>query len=40
MTYDLEPIAPVARQTEKRKCLAYPRQALEPFHMKALFDFL
>ncbi|MGM7682055.1 hypothetical protein ACSVDA_07825 [Cytobacillus sp. Hm23] len=36
----LEGIGTVAGQEEKRKCLVYPRQALEAFHLKSLFDFM
>ncbi|WP_214480906.1 hypothetical protein [Bacillus sp. SM2101] len=39
MVKRLEGIGTVAGQKEKRKCLVYPRQALEAFHKKAFFAF-
>ncbi|WP_214482898.1 hypothetical protein [Bacillus sp. SM2101] len=36
----LEGIGAVARQKEKRKRLVHPRQALEAFRLKSLFDFM
>ncbi|WP_214483701.1 hypothetical protein [Bacillus sp. SM2101] len=39
MTKRLERLGGAAGQIEMRKRLVHLRQALEPIHMKALFDF-